>query len=166
MNDVIISGIINTQTGDITETVLSSEQNRSRRKTALRLKVRDELNKQHGPNAFMTFDFETSIGCDLSYIRKHMVSKEPALLQTLEQHRDRYMLVQATQRLASTEKTLATTREVLNECSALYQDNETKLFIIEEAMEEEIRTIEKSISSQKMDILWIQERLDGIRSRQ
>lgn len=111
----IIAGIIDTRTGAITDTVTHPQD-----KTALRLKVRDELNVAHGKGAFMAFELDTSLGFNLGYLRKHMQTDDPQATLALELLNARYQLHKTSTLLDKKKQELATCEDANDKCLALF----------------------------------------------
>lgn len=67
MNNPVSACIINTKTGEISDTITRADS------TALRLKVRDELIPAHGANSFMTVEFRIA-SFNLRYLKTRLSS--------------------------------------------------------------------------------------------
>jgi len=126
---LIIAGIINTQTGEISDTVTRSD-NRSadaRAKTYLRLKVRDELNTEFGKNAFMSFELDSAL-TNISYIKGFM-PKNKDVTRELDLLNAKYQLTRAQNAvdMRNKEITLAETAQETALSAFVGNDDETNL---------------------------------------
>lgn len=142
----IVAGIINTRTGDISDTTTNTSA-----KTRLFLKVRDELNIQHGQNAFMVFEFN-SIGMgNIDYVKRHIKSSDPdLLLKTVYLLQAQYKIQETEMELERIEKELSLTEETMSDCLALYNnDSSAKRYIIENALSTEVNDLQSQIKSMR-----------------
>lgn len=140
----IVAGIINTLTGDISDTTTNTSA-----KTRLFLKARDELNVQHGQNAFMVFEFN-SIGMgNIDYIKRHIKSGNPdSLLQGVYLLQARYKVQETEMALERIEKELSLTEETMRDCLALYDNHSSaKRDIIEDALSHAVNGLQSEIES-------------------
>lgn len=147
MSDVIIAGIINCRTGEIIETVT-----RSADKTALRLKVRDELNKEHGKDAFYAFELNTALGFSLSYLRKLMKSDDPALTREIQLLNARYKVHQTTENLARLEKEVSVGEDAFDKCCALFENGSPELSFVQDGLETELDERREAVRECQSDL--------------
>lgn len=147
MSDVIVAGIVNCRTGEIIETVT-----RATEKTALRLKVRDELNKEHGKDAFYAFELDTALGFSLSYLRKLMKSDEPALTLEVQLLNARYKVHQTTQQLARLEDEVTAGESAYEKCCELFENGSSELDFVQSGLEDELTERRDSVSDCKSDL--------------
>lgn len=147
MEAPIVAGIIDTRTGEILETVTKPSE-----KTRLHLKVRDELDPEHGRFAFMTFELNSMGGLgNLDFIRRNMLSDDPDILKGVYLLNARYDVASLSKSLDRAEAELALAEQVKEECLALYNDNAEKRSVVEDAFsheEEESQEAVRSISFQ------------------
>jgi hypothetical protein len=140
----IVAGIINTLTGEISDTTTNTSA-----KTRLFLKARDELNIQHGQNAFMVFEFN-SIGMgNIDYIKRHIKSENPdSLLKKVYLLQARYKVQETEKELERLEKELSLTEETMRDCLALYENHSSaKRDIIEDALSHEVSELQSEVKS-------------------
>ena len=140
----IVAGIINTQTGKVFDTITDPSD-----KTRLFLKTRDELNTQHGKNAFMVFEFNSMGGQgNLDYVRRNMQSNDSTLLNELNLLKARYKVETIETALLHTQKALDLIEQTREECLALYDsNNSTKREIVENAFADDVQEKMDEISS-------------------
>jgi len=116
MNNEIVAGILDTRTGEVIETT-----NNASAKTRLFLRVRDELNVEHGAGAFMVFEFNSMGGSgNLNYVRRNMQTTEQSALKHVELLKVRYNVANTRQSLDCAKSALNLTKRVRDECLALY----------------------------------------------
>lgn len=138
--DYAIAGIINAKTGEIIETVTRPQD-----KTALRLKVRDVFNVQHGADAFFAFELDLAVD-NTAWVMQKMKSTNTTALQSL---RYRYQLGQAHKNVLRVESELALAKEVKNESTAVFGDHPAKLELILHCLDNEIRHAAELVDSAK-----------------
>lgn len=158
----IIAGIINTRTGEISETVTSVGS-----KTALRLKVRDELNQAHGDNAFMVFEFK-SWDTRIDHIERNMHKDAPAnALNTLEILRARYLVVNTQTSLQQEEIKLSQAREVVAKINEFMQGADSfQQEFARNALMEKLDEVERAVSDIKTRLQLRQDHLRRLESNQ
>jgi cell division protein FtsL len=166
-SNVIIAGIINTTTGELTRT-LSTQKG----KTENRLYVRDVLNKEHGDYAFMTFEFR-AWDADISFIKRHMVSKEPALIIELEILQCHFNIAQANNDIVNQKREIETAEEAVDECScfystlpkALFKSSRAKSQFITDAADEDIQELKSELSSKQTRKTFLVKRLKDLTAK-
>lgn len=159
MSDIIIAGIIDTRTGEITETVT-----RQKNKVALRLKVRDELNVEYGRDTFMVFELDSILGANLSYIYKKMKTDDPAATHQLELLNIRYLIHNKTENLARLEKELSIGENAFDKCCALFEPGSAELEFTESGLERELDEYRQTVEDCKYNLQRLRERLAEMES--
>jgi len=141
MSNIVVAGIINRNTGEIIETTCSPKE-----KTAMALKVRDELGCKHGRGDFMSFEF--GIMNHMSYYKTKMINKEPSAFRTLQILNAKYKISKGKLYLEQAKTELALAEEVSQECSALYasDENKKKRLLIDEWTEEGVSEANEEVS--------------------
>jgi hypothetical protein len=147
MTDIIIAGILNCTTGEITETVTKPSE-----KTALRLKVRDVLNKEHGRDAFYAFELDTSLGFSLSYIKKLMKSDDTSLINPLRLLNARYKTHEAAEQFENAKAAYKLGEETYDKCCEIFKDNPKELEFIQNGLEEELGDRRDTVSRCEFDL--------------
>jgi hypothetical protein len=139
----IVAGIIDTRTGAISDTITNPSG-----KTRLYLKVRDELNAVHGKDAFMVFEFNSTLGANFDYIQRHMKSKELSVLGEIRLLKARYKVQETELQLESVKKELALMEETVSDCLSICGESAAaKREIIEDAFSDKLRELELSVES-------------------
>lgn len=152
----IVAGIINTKTGEISDTISNASG-----KTKLYLKARDELNATHGKNAFMTFEFN-GLG-NISYVKKHMASNDPALTKELDVLSCKFQLESADKNIARIQKEIDFANEVSDDCGSRFSDAESaKRTFLQDLIEEEMNDINSNLNSAKLSKRHLKRRLDTL----
>ena len=160
MSDAIVAGILDCRTGEIIETVT-----RATEKTALRLKVRDELNKEHGKDAFYAFELDTALGFNLSYLRMLMKSNDPALTLEVELLSARYKVYQTTQQLARLEKEVTACEDAFDKCCELFENGSLEQEFVQCGLEDELTDRRDSVSGCKSDLAMYKKRVTEFEAR-
>lgn len=138
MQNVIVAGIIDTQTGEIFDTTTKQSE-----KTKLYLKVRDEYNPAYGKDTFTVFSFD-SIGGNLNYVKSKM--KPNATLDEIMLLKAHYDIYKKEVGLEQLKSRLSEIEETQCECLAIYgKDQYTKRMIISDLLNEEIDDIKVDI---------------------
>ena len=119
MNDLILAGIINRNTGKITDTTAIHKE-----KTAIRLKVRDELGCKHGRGDFMAFEFGSLSHMD--YYSKQMINKWPRAFRGLQILNHKYRIAESNRYMEIVKLELELAESVADDCAKLYQSKEDK----------------------------------------
>lgn len=144
MNDLIVAGIINLNTGEITDTTTLNKE-----KAAIRLKVRDELGCKHGRGEFMAFEF----GCmsHMDYYRKQMINKCPSAFRGLQILNVKYRIKEINKQMDIIKLELEMAESVADDCAKLYQSDEdkSKLTFISELTEDGINEIQERLDDAK-----------------
>tara|TARA_B100000809_G_C15136962_1_gene531060 strand:- start:712 stop:1236 length:525 start_codon:yes stop_codon:yes gene_type:complete len=148
-SNVIIAGIINTTTGELTRT-LSTQKG----KTENRLFVRDVLNKEHGDYAFMTFEFR-SWDTRLDFIQRHMKDKDPVFMHELHVLRCRYRLAETKTEIERKKEEIKIAEEAADECTSIYSTVPRALFkasqakreFIDDSLDGDIQELKSELSS-------------------
>lgn len=164
--NVIIAGIIDTRTGTITDTLTKQKG-----KTANRLKVRDELNKEHGKDTFMTFEFSTL--SNVSYIKRNMASNDPALTHELDVLQCRFNIAETDKSILRQQDEINIAEEAVEECAAIFSVSPLALFIsssakcqfIADAAENEIKELESELSSSKVSRRFLIDKLNKLEAK-
>lgn len=151
MSNIIIAGILNCTTGEITETVTKVSE-----KTALRLKVRDVLNKEHGRDAFYAFELDTTLGFNMSYIQKLMKSDDTSLIRPLELLNARYKTHKAAEHLENAKAALTLGEATYDKCCEMFENNSKELEFIQNGLEEELGDRRDTLSSCEFDLVRFQ----------
>jgi hypothetical protein len=140
----IVAGILNTRTGEVLETTDNASA-----KTRLLLKVRDEMNVEHGKGAFMVFDFDSTGGMgNLDYVRRNLLADNPAILKDVEALKAAYNLEQTQIRMDRLKAELAMAEEAKAQCLAVFGDNDSaKREFVDGALSEEIDLIQAEIDT-------------------
>lgn len=140
--DAIVAGIINTRTGEISDTITSTAG-----KVRLFLKVRDELNVQHGKNAFMVFEFNSACSGNIDYVKRNMQTEATDRMSMLYLLQVRYNIQETERALIRLKGELSLIQETMSECLRCVGDHPKKREIIEDALTEEVRGTELEIES-------------------
>lgn len=133
----IVAGIINTTTGEITDTITNPSY-----KIKLALKVRDELNSVHGKNAYMEFHF--NFDGNVSFVKRHMKS-DASLTKDLDLLSLKYRLYEYDVNISILENDLAVAQSVLDDNSGDSEKNQ----LIRDLVENEFDKISRNIKSEK-----------------
>ena len=149
MTDIIIAGILNCTTGEITETVTKPSE-----KTALRLKVRDVLNKEHGRDAFYAFELDTSLGFSLSYIKKLMKTDDTftPLTTPIRLLNARYKTHKAAEQFENAKAAYKLGEETYDKCCEIFKDNPKELEFIQNGLEEELGDRRDAVNNCEFDL--------------
>lgn len=129
--NAIVAGIINTQTGEISDTITNTSQ-----KNKLYLKVRDELNKTHGQNTFATFFFNGLN--NISYIKKNMINKDTNITKSMSLLNCKFQIETLNKDLEDYKKELMTANTSLDD----NEENELIAELIEDKIDDINREIE------------------------
>jgi hypothetical protein len=148
-SNVIIAGIINTTTGELTRT-LSTQKG----KTENRLYVRDVLNKEHGDYAFMTFEFR-SWDTRLDFIQRHMKDKDPVFMHELYVLRCLYRLAETNTAIELKKEEIRIAEEAADECTgiystmphALFKASQAKAQFIDDSLDGDIQELKSELST-------------------
>lgn len=136
----VCAGIINIETGEITDTTTQCGTIR------LDLKARDELNANLERRIYMVFRLDDASG-GVPFVLRHMRQDAPELQAQLLTLQARYRVFQAESNLAAAKAEHAKTSEILAECLALYPDHPDKREIVADALNEVLRELETDIES-------------------
>lgn len=139
---IIIAGIIDTRTGKISDTVTRPQE-----KTALRLKVRDELNVEHGKDTFMAFELDTALGFNFTFLRNKMQTTDPQATAELELLHARYQHHRTTELLANKKAELATCEDAMDKCLALFPQGSTANEFIDNGLSDALVELRNDIDS-------------------
>lgn len=141
MNDIIVAGIINRNTGEITDTTTNKKD-----KTSIMLKVRDELGCKHGRGEFMAFEFGGM--SHMSYYRKQMKNKCPDVFRGLQILSTKHLIAESKRYVERSKLELAIAESVANDCAKLYQseENKSKLIFISELTESGIQEAAETLN--------------------
>jgi hypothetical protein len=144
MNELIVAGIINLNTGEITDATALTKD-----KTAIRLKVRDELGCKHGRGGFMAFEFGSMSHMD--YYRKQMINKCPSAFRGLQLLNVKYRIAEINKAIDTIKLELELAESVADDCAKLYQSEEdkSKLAFINDLTEDELREIQDRLDDVK-----------------
>jgi hypothetical protein len=144
MSNPIVAGIINLKTGEITDTTTLNKE-----KTAIRLKVRNELGCKHGRGDFMAFEFGTM--CSMDYYSRQMINKCPSAFRGLQILSTKYRIAESNRYVERTKVELELAESVSDECAALYQseENKNKLTYISELTESGIHEAKENLDDAK-----------------
>jgi hypothetical protein len=157
MTNIIVAGILNCTTGEITETVTKASQ-----KTALRLKVRDVLNKEHGRDAFYAFELDTALGFNMSYVKKLMKSDDDALTRPLALLNAQYKTHEAAEHLKNAKAALALGEATYDKCCEMFENNSKELEFIQNGLEEELSDRRDTLNSCEFDLVRFQKRTEEL----
>lgn len=111
--NVIVTGIINLDTGEITNTSCAPKD-----KLINRLKVRDELGCSHAVGDFMSIEF--GMTDRLPYYIENMRNQDEETLRPLRMLSAKYYIYVTTNRLAASQARLDEVHEVNARCLSLY----------------------------------------------
>lgn len=144
MSNPIVAGIINLKTGEITDTTTLNKE-----KTAIRLKVRDELGCKHGRGDFMAFEFGTMSNMD--YYSRQMINKCPSAFRGLQILNTKYRIAESNRYVDRATVELELAESVSDECAALYQSegNNKKLSYINDLTETGIIEAKENLDEAK-----------------
>jgi len=147
MNDLIVAGIINLNTGEISDTTTLTKE-----KTAIRLKVRDELGCKHGRGEFMAFEFGSM--SHMSYYRKQMINKCPDVFRGLQVLSVKHLIAESKGYVARYKLELGLAESVANDCANLYQSEEykSKLTFISELTESGVQEAQETLDDAKSEL--------------
>lgn len=142
----IVAGIIDTRTGEITETTDNTSA-----KTRLLLKVRDELNAEHGRDAFMVFEFNSVGGLgNLDFVKNKMAEGTGEALKTLYRLQALYRVQETGKELKRAEAELTTAEEARDECLALFGETQNaKRQFVESSLSESIEEYRDAVRELK-----------------
>lgn len=148
-SNVIIAGIINTTTGELTRT-LSTQKG----KTENRLFVRDVLNKEHGDYVFMTFEFR-SWDTRLDFIQRHMKDQDPVFMHELYILRCLYRIAETNTAIEQKKEEIEIAEAAAEECTSIYSTIPLALFkasqakrqFIDDSLDCDIQELKSELSS-------------------
>lgn len=140
MTDVVIAGILNCTTGEITDTVTDKKS-----KTALRLKVRDELNKVHGKDAYYAFELDTALGFNMGYIRKLMKTSDKDVLKALELLNYKYSIHMQGMTVKRIKEKLEVASTAMEQCCDLFDEGSAELEFVQVGLGNEIEELNESL---------------------
>jgi hypothetical protein len=149
----IVAGVINLLTGEIIETITSPGL-----KAQLRVKVRDELNKDS--EQFFVFDV-SMIGPDnLNQVEKHLKA-DKSFMTPLRLLREEFLLQRSNDDLARLIAHKELLSETLSDCQTLYHHDKlaAKREIITDLLESEIHECDNNIESNQSEIKQIQKKI-------
>ncbi|WP_415912445.1 hypothetical protein [Neptuniibacter sp. QD37_11] len=130
-SNLVIAGIIDTRNGEIIETLT-----RPGNKTALRLKVRDELNKEQGANTFISFELDSCIGINLDFIKRQLKTDNHACINELKRYRALINIERYQKGLEGIAANIAKTEVVYNTCLAAFDETDSaSRELVEDAFE-------------------------------
>lgn len=140
----IVAGIINTRTGEIIETTDNSSA-----KVRLSLKVRDELNAEHGKDAFMVFELNLMGGMgNVEFVKNKMQPGTEAAMRELDRLQAIWRLEQTQKELDRAQAELSVAEQAKDECLELFSMGvnaaEKREFVddaLSEAMDEMANTV-------------------------
>ncbi|MDS1821019.1 hypothetical protein QX249_10145 [Vibrio parahaemolyticus] len=140
----VVAAIIDTRSGEIIETVTQPKD-----KTRLYLKVRDELNSEHGRDTFLTLDF-SSCQPNTTWVQGKMQNKDPEAFKEATRLSLEYKIWEKKKNITRIEGELAKLEETQNECLALYDDSaQDKREIVSDAFSGQIEETEEELRDQK-----------------
>jgi hypothetical protein len=140
----IVAGIINMTTGEISDTTTETSQ-----KVKLSLKVRDELNKEYGADAFMSFAFNGL--SDVSYVKSKMKSKDPAVKAELQMLQCQYELSMIENKITRIEEEIAFISQISDDCAKHFTGNEcSKNNFLQELIEDRDSEAETKLKIAKL----------------
>jgi hypothetical protein len=144
MSDLILAGIINLKTGEITDTTTIRKE-----KTSIRLKVRDELGCKHGRGDFMAFEFGVSSNID--YCCNKMINKCPNALLDLKILHTKYRISESKRYIETAKLELDLAESVSYDCANLYQSEKDskKLDFINQLTEDGVNEAQENLNDVK-----------------
>lgn len=163
MEKAVVAGIVDTSTGEIVETTDNPSA-----KTRLHLRVRDELNAQHGAGAYMVFEFNSMGGSgNLSYVRQRMRSSDPTALKSVELLKARYDVASTRRNLARAEDGMRLTEGVRDECLTLFSrdSDAAKRGIVDGAFATELDEAQDAVDTLKQELAHQLKRLRNLEAR-
>jgi len=160
MSNIVVAGIINRKTGEIVETTTKVSE-----KTAIRLKVRDELGCKHGRGDYMGFEFNSL--CNMSYYKRNMLTDDPSALLELQKLNIKYQIDKTKTALDRSKQEQAFIDETFNSIAILFKGEEHKaqLELVSELFDDKEKEQSEIIKSQHSQLTFLKTKLDSLSAK-
>jgi len=160
MQNVIVAGILNTLSGEISDTITEP-----RHKKKLYRKT-EKLNTNHCDNTFMVFEFGLTGASNIPGIKEKMLSNNQSILNRVLILKSRYDLFNKKNELNSLKSELEHLKEALRVCFLIYETNQySKREVVSNALQKEISAIEELIFDAEKDFNSIKRELNRLESK-